>query len=87
MGLVVESSALPSPMLALGSRLPSPVRERGEVLALWEWEWEEKMEAAVEMEGVLPHTEENEKEKEREGVKRGEDVEMGRLAFFCWSRR
>jgi hypothetical protein len=40
-----------------------------------------KTEAAAEMEGVLPRAE------EKAGAKRGEDVEMGRLAFFCWSRR
>jgi hypothetical protein len=80
-------SAPPSLTLALGSPLPSPARERGEVLVPWEREREVKTEAAAQMEGVLPRTEEKEKEKEKEGAKRGEDVEMGRLTFFCWSRR
>ncbi|KAJ7842944.1 hypothetical protein B0H14DRAFT_1020890 [Mycena olivaceomarginata] len=60
----------------LSSPLTSPARERGEVLgaalAPWEREREVKKEPA-EMEGVLPRSE----EKEKEGAKRDEDVEMG----------
>jgi hypothetical protein len=62
----------------------SPARERGEVLgtALVPWEREQEMKKeAMEMEGVLPRSE----EKEKEGVqerKRNEDVEMGKLAFL-----
>jgi hypothetical protein len=68
----------------LSSPLTSPARERGEVLgaalAPWEREREVKKEP-TEMEGVLPRAEEKE-----EGAKRDEDVEMGKLAFFCWSQ-
>ncbi|KAJ7699482.1 hypothetical protein B0H14DRAFT_3174046 [Mycena olivaceomarginata] len=64
----------------LSSPLTSPARERGEVLgaalAPWEREREVKKEP-TEMEGVLPRSE----EKEKEGAKRDEDVEMGMLAF------
>jgi hypothetical protein len=72
----------------LSSLLMSPARECGEVLwaalAPWEREREVKKES-TEMEGVLPRSE----EKEKEGVqerKRDEDVEMGKLAFFFWSQ-
>jgi hypothetical protein len=53
----------------------------GAALAPWEREREVKKEP-TEMEGVLPRSE----EKEKEGAKRDEDVEMGKLAFSFWSR-